>query len=353
MATSITTNGKKKISTFKMEFSSKFPYLTIQFLDQKRKEYDNELNLVSIRTKKGDDISISGQNKINSLESKFEKTLGIAIEVCYSKNSKLIRTKSNNDKTLSELNKWCEANGCDLILTNKKVLKGKKSVATKSNGKKKVPILELQDIDLIISEIKALPVKSKIEVTSYKDSIEQWEEFYTIKVKKSIVELKVTRQFFDSYWRAVISRNDLISSLEIYKEEKDWVRKGNRLYLVQPDEFSYLDESLPTKLKELASLYKSVEDKCIVTARPQRMRNKIESVLKQFGLENPKWGLHMCPDGKVNAGKWKGDKIVELSETTGFQNVIFYDDNSKYIRGAKKVVSEKLPNLNFKTVKVI
>jgi len=140
---------------------------------------------------------------------------------------------------------------------------------------------------------------------------------------------------------------------KIYKEEKDWVRKGNRLYLVQPDEFSYLDESLPTKLKELASLYKSIEDKCIVTARPQRMRNKIESVLKQFGLENPKWGLHMCPDGKVNAGKWKGDKIVELVETTGFQNVIFYDDNSKYIRGAKKVVSEKLPNLNFKTVKVI
>jgi hypothetical protein len=140
---------------------------------------------------------------------------------------------------------------------------------------------------------------------------------------------------------------------KIYKEEKDWVRKGNRLYLVQPDEFSYLDESLPTKLKELASLYKSVEDKCIVTARPQRMRDKIESVLKQFGLENPKWGLHMCPDGKVNAGKWKGDKIVELAETTGFQNVIFYDDNSKYIRGAKKVVSEKLPNLNFKTVKVI
>ena len=140
---------------------------------------------------------------------------------------------------------------------------------------------------------------------------------------------------------------------KIYKEEKDWVRKGNRLYLVQPDEFSYLDESLPTKLKELANLYKSVEDKCIVTARPQRMRNKIESVLKQFGLENPKWGLHMCPDGRVKAGEWKGDKIVELSETTGFQNVIFYDDNSKYIRGAKKVVSEKLPNLNFKTVKVI
>ena len=104
MATSLTTNGKKKISTFKKEFSLKFNYLTIQFLDKKRKEYDNELNLVSIRTKKGIDISISGQNKINSLESKFEKVLGISIEVCYSKAGKLVRTKSNNDKTLSELN---------------------------------------------------------------------------------------------------------------------------------------------------------------------------------------------------------------------------------------------------------
>ena len=139
----------------------------------------------------------------------------------------------------------------------------------------------------------------------------------------------------------------------IYPEQKDWVRKGNRLYLVQPDEFSYLEESLPKQTKELVNLYKSVEDKCIVTARPESMRDKIENVLNQFGLEIPKWGLHMAPDGKINAGKWKGEKIVDLVETTGFQNVIFYDDNSKYIRGAKKVVQEKLPNLNFKCVKVI
>ena len=138
-----------------------------------------------------------------------------------------------------------------------------------------------------------------------------------------------------------------------FKEEKDWVRKGNRLYIVQPDEFSYLDESLPTQVKELVELYKSVQDKCIVTARPQSMRNKIESVLKQFGLDNPKWGVHMCPNSRMNAGKWKGEKIVELVKLTGFNNVIFYDDNSKYIRGAKQVVSEKLPDLNFKCIKVV
>lgn len=139
---------------------------------------------------------------------------------------------------------------------------------------------------------------------------------------------------------------------KFYKEEKDWVRKGNRLYLVQPEEFSYLDESLPNKLKELSNLYNQVEEKCIVTARPESMRHKIENVLDNFQLAKPKWGLHMAPDSRINAGKWKGEKIVELVNSTGFQNVIFYDDNSKYIRGAKKVVSEKLPNLNFKCIKV-
>ena len=137
-----------------------------------------------------------------------------------------------------------------------------------------------------------------------------------------------------------------------YKEQKDWVRKGSRLYLIQPDEFCYLDESLPKQLKSLADLYRKVENKCIVTARPESMRKKLEVILNQFGLNNPKWGLHMCPDGRVNAGNWKGEKIVELAKSTGFQNVIFYDDNSKYIRGAKKVVTDKLPNLNFKCVKV-
>lgn len=137
-----------------------------------------------------------------------------------------------------------------------------------------------------------------------------------------------------------------------YTENKNWVRKGNRLYLIQPDEFCYLDESLPKKIKELFNLYNSVEDKCIVTARPESLRKKIESVLSQFDFQKPKWGLHMCPDGRINAGQWKGNKIVEIAKTTGFQNVIFYDDNSKYIRGAKKVVNDKLPNLNFKCIKV-
>lgn len=170
---------------------------------------------------------------------------------------------------------------------------------------------------------------------------------------KELLDRSISRLGIDKSKLKVQDRRIFIEDPDKkYKEQKDWVRKGNRLYLVQPDEFCYLDESLPKQLKQLSELYKSVEDKCIVTARPEGMRNKLEKLLKQFGLNDPKWGLHMCPDGRVNAGMWKGDKIVELAESTGFQNVIFYDDNSKYIRGAKRVVSEKLPNLNFKCIKV-
>jgi hypothetical protein len=199
-------------------------------------------------------------------------------------------------------------------------------------------VFDFDDTLVVTPRYEDIAIKFLTENLTVKDLLDR--SLKRIGVDKSKLKVQDKRIFIEDPQR-------------IYPEQKDWVRKGNRLYLVQPDEFSYLDESLPKQTKELVNLYKSVEDKCIVTARPESMRDKIESVLNQFGLEEPKWGLHMAPDGKINAGKWKGEKIVNLAETTGFQNVIFYDDNSKYIRGAKKVVQEKLPNLNFKCIKVI
>jgi len=233
MATSITTNGKKKISTFKKEFSSKFPYLTIQFLDPKRKEFDNDLNLVSIRSKKGVDISISGQNKINSLETKFEKILGIAIEVCYSKKDKLVRTKSSNDKTLSELNKWCQANGCDLILTDKKLF-------SKLNGghKKKEKALEksvfeedkIQDVDPGLLDIKKTikkirlinGLKTKFDITIYTEEYSYFTSLVTFKVKGKNLVLRRINWYNDSYWTCESNKQDTLGSLiSFYDSESD------------------------------------------------------------------------------------------------------------------------------------
>lgn len=137
------------------------------------------------------------------------------------------------------------------------------------------------------------------------------------------------------------------------KEFGNWVRKGDRLYMFTPNAFHLSDLSLPSTLKELSELYKSVENKCIVTAREESLRNKITRTLLDLGLELPKYGLHMAPVGTKNAGHWKGERIVEIINETGFQKAIFYDDNQKYIKRASKVVHEKLPNLDFKTIKVL
>jgi hypothetical protein len=136
------------------------------------------------------------------------------------------------------------------------------------------------------------------------------------------------------------------------KIKGNWIRKGNRVYLTSPNLFHYMDESLPSKLKEISDLYKSVDNKCIVTARPESMRDKITQKIKELGLSMPKYGLHMKPDNLKNAGEWKGFQICEIANRYQFDDVIFYDDNAKYIKKAKKVVLEKLPNLNFKAVRI-
>lgn len=137
-----------------------------------------------------------------------------------------------------------------------------------------------------------------------------------------------------------------------FPEKDNWIRKGDRLYLTTPDIFCKMEESLPNKIKSLISIYDQVDSKCIVTARPESIRNRITSLLTELGISFPKYGLHMCPDGTKNAGNWKGEKIVELAKKHGFRKVIFYDDNPKYIKKATKAAKTLMPELDFKTIKV-
>jgi hypothetical protein len=136
------------------------------------------------------------------------------------------------------------------------------------------------------------------------------------------------------------------------KEFGNWVRKGDRMYMFSPNLFHTSDISLPSTLKSLSELYKSVENKCIVTAREESIREKITNKLLELGLDLPKYGLHMAPVGTKNAGHWKGEKIVEILKETEFRKAIFYDDNARYIKRATKVVREKMPNIEFEPVKV-
>lgn len=136
------------------------------------------------------------------------------------------------------------------------------------------------------------------------------------------------------------------------KTSGNWIRKGNRVYLFAPNEYSFSDVSMPSKLKELSDMYSNVEDKCIVTARPENVRSKIIRVMINLGLEMPKFGLHMFPLNEKNAGIWKGKKIVEILKETGFKKAHFFDDNSKIINRASRVVKDQMPDIKLETTRV-
>jgi len=145
--------------------------------------------------------------------------------------------------------------------------------------------------------------------------------------------------------------DDLNNSIEV---SGNWTKKNKRIYLSTPYRFPYTDISMPSKLKELSKFYNSVENKCIVTARPKDVEDKVLRILFKLGLDIPKYGLHMFPSGKGsgNPGWWKGKKIVEILKKTGFESAHFYDDNSKTVNKVNRVVKEALPFVNWKSTKV-
>lgn len=123
MATELSMNGRKKIETIQKEFTSKFPYLTLVFLDEKRQTIDISKSLSEVRKVKGDDVSIIASLKVNTLEKRFLDNFGIIVEVAYQKQEKLIFTKDNVNLTLNELNKWCSEHSYDKFQFSK-TLKG-------------------------------------------------------------------------------------------------------------------------------------------------------------------------------------------------------------------------------------
>jgi uncharacterized protein (TIGR02145 family) len=112
MASELSMNGRKKIETLQKEFTQKFPYLTLVFLDKERRAIDISKSLSEVRQAKGADVSIIASLKVNTLEKRFLENFGLVVEVAYQKSDKVVYTKDSVDKTLNELNKWCQENDC-------------------------------------------------------------------------------------------------------------------------------------------------------------------------------------------------------------------------------------------------
>ena len=153
-------------------------------------------------------------------------------------------------------------------------------------------------------------------------AIEYLKEEITVKeiVDKSVATIGVNKS--DLKWQdGRIYVEDPNQKIDV---KENWVRKGSRVYLMSPDIFGTTDLSLPTETLDLIDFYKSVKNKCILTARSEIIRDKIERVMKELDIDYPNYGLHMYPFTNYSrAGVWKGNKIVELVEKTAFKKVIF------------------------------
>jgi hypothetical protein len=134
----------------------------------------------------------------------------------------------------------------------------------------------------------------------------------------------------------------------------NWVRKGNRVYLVTPDKFYFTDLCLPHSKTKLSNLYNEAENKAIVTGRPEEMRDKVLSSLEKFGLSEPNLGLFCYPTKSQTDDKvaiWKSKTIIKLIKNSGFKNVVFYDDNSKWVNKVTASVKKEFPGINWTGIK--
>lgn len=374
MAAELSMNGKKKIETLQKEFTQKFPYLTLVFLDKARRAVDISKSLSEVREAKGDDISIVASLKVNTLEKRFLDNYGLIVEVAYQKSDKVVYTKDTVDKTLNELNKWCEANDCqpfefkksftgntlssvqeqiyesikehfpnaeakkinkdnflDIYIPeiNKKrgthlffntakdgikigfycrdeefiasAIKNSSNIEQYAQGirilknpvQKSINDAIASAVDFIgeilgsksnlteVSEeeiensnesnsnntynlkeflgiIESKTEKSQFEIIAYKNTLQEWEELYTVHIEDITVGLKITRRYYDSYWKAMVSRDELLGALEYYDEEKDldiafddieWIffKDGEGYNEVEMELFDYDYDALPSE----------------------------------------------------------------------------------------------------------
>jgi len=140
----------------------------------------------------------------------------------------------------------------------------------------------------------------------------------------------------------------------MYKVPKgsSWVRKKERIYIIQPNAFLMTDESMPIgTYDEIVDLYNKSEDKCIITARSERLRNQTVKALENLGIEKPNLGLFMYPNNSfAYTYEYKSNKLLELYQTLNYDEVHYYDDNIKILKKIKENLQGK--NINIKYYKV-
>ena len=97
----------------------------------------------------------------------------------------------------------------------------------------------------------------------------------------------------------------------------------------------------------MIKLYNSVKNTVIITARNERLRDKIENILEKFGIKKPKYGLFMFNDKYSNKYIYKSERILEIYNKEDFEYVNYYDDDIKLLKKMKTYLADKDIKINF------
>lgn len=117
------------------------------------------------------------------------------------------------------------------------------------------------DLKEFLGIVEAKTAKSQFEIIAYKNTLQEWEELYTVNIEDTTVGLKITRRYYDSYWKAMVSRDELLGALEYYDEEKDldiafddidwnFFKDGEGYNEVEMELFDYDFDALPSECWE-------------------------------------------------------------------------------------------------------
>lgn len=157
------------------------------------------------------------------------------------------------------------------------------------------------------------------------------EDIFLDEIKKLNVNIEDVK-----YENGRIYVNDYNNEIIIPKKSS-WVRKKNRIYLLQPDDYLLMDDSLPDKINNsILDLYKKSKYKCIITIRSIKIKDKIKKSLDNLNIDYPNYGLFMYPYKSHSLkAKWKSSILIDLFNKYDFEKIYYFDDNNKLLKKMK------------------
>ncbi len=98
---------------------------------------------------------------------------------------------------------------------------------------------------------------------------------------------------------------------------------------------------------EVFKAYAAAQDKMILTGRGTKLKNTIESRLKELGLDLPNHGLMLFPGTGKSVQDFKMNTILQTIVEKGWNEIHFYEDKKDWLDAAQNAVKEKYPHVDF------